>query len=354
MTMEGLKHCAALTIRAASLRIDGVTARTRRHSSCLMAHPRATRKRVLAAFNSPFWSFGLVSTSVGTRSRFSSLSERSAKQIVVVGTRSKAELVHYDKNSGQFIPFLSGISALEPSFSRDGAWVTYVSYPDVQVWRSRADGSDKMQLSFPTTEAALPAISPDGTRVAFSSSGSEGWSIFLVGANGGEPKQIVKHGSAASWSPDGTRLVFTVHQNLQIVDVRTGLTTPVPTKAHMVGGWWAEDNTLVAFARDEHKFMTFNLSKHIWTDLFSGDSVYWALSIDRKYLYAMTHESTPVVKRIRLADGKAETLVSLKDIRLAVSPADGFTQLSVAPDGSPVLARDTSSQEIYALNMRWP
>jgi hypothetical protein len=32
----------------------------------------------------------------------------------------------------------------------------------------------------------------------------------------------------------------------------------------------------------------------------------------------------------------------------------GSTQISIAPDGSPVFTRDTGYQEIYALNIRWP
>jgi len=47
-------------------------------------------------------------------------------------------------------------------FSRDGQWVTYVSYPDYTLWRSRADGSDRLQLTYPPVYAALAHRSPDG------------------------------------------------------------------------------------------------------------------------------------------------------------------------------------------------
>jgi hypothetical protein len=32
----------------------------------------------------------------------------------------------------------------------------------------------------------------------------------------------------------------------------------------------------------------------------------------------------------------------------------GWTQLRVAPDGSPTLTRSVDSSEIYALNVKWP
>jgi hypothetical protein len=58
--------------------------------------------------------------------------------------------------------------------------------------------------------------------------------------------------------------------------------------------------------------------------------------------------------RIRLADRKVEEIASLKDLHRVVDPVDGDTQLSVAPDGSPVFTRDIGTQEIYALTVKWP
>ena len=55
---------------------------------------------------------------------------------------------------------------------------------------------------------------------------------------------------------------------------------------------------------------------------------------------------------LRVGDRQLETITSLKDLH---RPADnGFTQINVAPDGSPILTLDTGYQEIYALNIRWP
>ncbi len=50
---------------------------------------------------------------------------RDGKQIFAVGSKERSELVRYDANSGQFVPFLAGISAFSPSFSSDGKWVAY-------------------------------------------------------------------------------------------------------------------------------------------------------------------------------------------------------------------------------------
>jgi len=55
--------------------------------------------------------------------------------------------------------------------------------------------------------------------------------------------------------------------------------------------------------------------------------------------------------RMRLADHRVEILGSLKELRQAAGP-DGNTQISVAPDGSPIFTRDIGTQEIYALTLK--
>ncbi|MGH9544925.1 MAG: TolB family protein [Terriglobales bacterium] len=104
----------------------------------------------------------------------------------MAGRLGRGELVRYDVRSHQFVPFLSGISVGELDFSRDGKWVTYVSYPDYALWRSRVDGSDSLQLTFPPTSADLPRWSPDGTQIAFVDSElGRPLKIFLVSNQGG-------------------------------------------------------------------------------------------------------------------------------------------------------------------------
>jgi hypothetical protein len=52
-----------------------------------------------------------------------------------------------DGSRSQLVPVLDGISADNVEFSRDGLWVTYVLEPEGPLWRSRADGSDRLQLT---------------------------------------------------------------------------------------------------------------------------------------------------------------------------------------------------------------
>jgi Tol biopolymer transport system component len=285
------------------------------------------------------------------------------KQIFAIGTKRRGELVHYDLKAQQFLPFLAGISAIDPSFSKDGKWVTYISYPDHNLWRARGDGTERTQLTFPPMKVEGPAISPDGNKVAFTSPQYE---IYVVGADGGAPQKIAEHSLGATWSPDGNVLVFTSyygydrpaaerHQSyLQTFDVRTREAKGVPSSEGKGGGVWVGQDGLIAEGDEATKFLYFDFKSQKWSELLSGNFVNWSVSPDGKYLYFTTGGAEPQAKRIRLSEGKVEPITSLTGLRRVVDAAEGVTQIGVAPDGSPVFTRDIGTQEIYALNIKWP
>ena len=90
----------------------------------------------------------------------SPLPSKDGTKLFVVGQRLRGELVRYDAKSGEFLPFLSGISAENLAFSKDGNWVAYVTYPDGLLWRAKVDGSERERLSDPPLSALNPRWSP--------------------------------------------------------------------------------------------------------------------------------------------------------------------------------------------------
>ena len=157
---------------------------------------------------------------------------RDGKQIFAIGTMDRGELVCYDMKFHQFLPFLSGISAIFPTFSRDGRWVAYDSYPDRSLWRSRSDGRERMRLTYPPMVVNNPIISPDGTKVAFTSSAPN--DLMVGDMNGLLPPKTVAKGDddnwaqARNWSPDGNLLLIYIKGELAIYNMRTGKTSVVP------------------------------------------------------------------------------------------------------------------------------
>ncbi len=282
------------------------------------------------------------------------------KQIFAIGTKRRGELVRYDMASHQVVPFLSGISAIQPDFSRDGQWVVYVSYPDYVLWRSRSDGSERTQLTYRPMKVTSPSISPDGKRVAFSTRELE---TYIVAVDGGPPQRIVgKFSVGPSWSPDGNLVLATSfvespytgganqYSYMQIFDVRTGKLSVLPSSEGKGGGEWITQDSLVAVNNSVTKLLTCDFNTGKWSDLVEGSFVSWMVSPDRKYLYIATGGAEPKAQRLRLADHQIETITSLKNFRRVADSAG----VSIAPDGSPVFTRDIGSQEIYALTVKWP
>jgi hypothetical protein len=77
------------------------------------------------------------------------------------------------------------------------------------------------------------------------------------------------------------------------------------------------------------------------------------ISPDRRYVYYTTGGAVPKAWRLRFADRHVETIISLEDASRA-GKMGWLGGIEVAPDGSPLLTRETGTQEIYALNVRWP
>jgi dipeptidyl aminopeptidase/acylaminoacyl peptidase len=89
-----------------------------------------------------------VQLTAGPMSLSLPLPSKDGKKLFALGVQKRGELVRYDAKSGQFVPCLGGISAAGLAFSADGDGVAYVTYPESNLWRSHADGSNKMQLTF--------------------------------------------------------------------------------------------------------------------------------------------------------------------------------------------------------------
>jgi eukaryotic-like serine/threonine-protein kinase len=282
-------------------------------------------------------------------------SGRDDKQIFAVGAQRRGELVRYDPKTRDFLPYLEGISAEDPTFSRDGKWMAYLSYPEHTLWRSRSDGSDRLQLTYPPVEVVFPRISPDGTKVAFSDYNGV---TFVVSMNGGTPQKLLEDANAPDWSPDGNLLAVASYMQgafqSRIVDVRNGNVSLVPDSKDTLGPWFATQDTLIATGNDQSKLVRYNFRTKKWSDLVTSPDkfVNWLTSPDWKYFYYATGGSNPTVFRMRLADDVVEQVVSLKNIRMVNDPLNG-PKLNVTPDNSVLVLRDIGTEEVYALSVKW-
>ncbi len=80
-----------------------------------------------------------------------------------------------------------------------------------EIWGMDYDGANQHQLTHVGSISLSPRISPDGSRVAFSSLAKGGWEILMYSLDVNRLVAFPRMGGtnlSPSWSPDGTRLAF--------------------------------------------------------------------------------------------------------------------------------------------------
>jgi eukaryotic-like serine/threonine-protein kinase len=100
--------------------------------------------------------------------------------------------------------------AIYPNLSPDGKQLIYASSArgNWDIYLQRAGGSAAIDLTADSAaDDTEPALSHDGSRIAFRSDRGEG-GLFVMEATGENPRRIAARGHLPAWSPDGKSVVY--------------------------------------------------------------------------------------------------------------------------------------------------
>jgi len=145
----------------------------------------------------------------------------------------------------------------DPSWSPDGTKIIFTSNRSGkdENWIMEVKTGKVWRHSNGMAEHWHPSFSPDGAKVLFSSNMTGEWGLWLSNLEGGQLNRMVPdkrfdNNPAASWSPDGRRIVFrTADANLWIMNSDGTQAMPL-TKDGKVDGWrssWSPDGRKVAY-----------------------------------------------------------------------------------------------------------
>jgi eukaryotic-like serine/threonine-protein kinase len=289
-------------------------------------------------------------------------------KLFVIGQQRRFDLVRFEGQSGQSSIYLPGVSAGEADITRDGQSMVYVTHPENTLWRSKVDGNARTQLTFAPMQVHMPRWSPDGKQIVFMGAlPGHPWKIYLLPADGGTPQELKNgdhnHGDP-TWTPDGNSIVFAgmpwldyavaPGPNIHILDLRTGQVTDIPGSEGLFSPRCSPDGRYIAaLSADSTKLLLYDFARKAWSPLATSMFAYENWSRDGNYLFAEDYPAkVDDIVRIHVPDGKVDRLFSLKDVPRGFDPWEFWVGL--APDGSILLMRDRSTQEIYSLEVRFP
>jgi eukaryotic-like serine/threonine-protein kinase len=298
----------------------------------------------------------------------SPLPSKDGRKLFAVAGFPRGELERYDTESRQFLPFLSGLSASCATFSRDNQRVAYVTYPEGSLWLSKTDGGQRLQLTYPPMTVAFPRWSPDGKRIVFMGQlPNMPWRIYDVSADGGSPRQVTRGSrnyADQTWTPDGTSLILSIApwasepgvSGVYELNLKTGKETKLPGSDGLFSPRLSPDGRYVtALTIDDKKMMLFDYKVRNWTELTALAQQGWQeWSDDGQYVtfWGTNTQGEPGIYRVRVSSRKVEMVVSLKNFHQAPGLLGGW--VGVAPDNSPLLVKDTGTEDVVSMDWTTP
>lgn len=265
---------------------------------------------------------GITFTGDGTQLIFSSAREGGARRA----------LWRVPVNGGHPVRLPFGTDNADmPVIDHDGDHLAYVQInPSAKIWaydipqNGAAPGEPKVLIGSRQMQVG-PQYSPDGNRIAFASSRTGSWEIWVSSADGSNPIQLTNFGDRQTgtprWSYDGKYIAFDARpaqrSDIYIIDSQGG------TPRALTSG--VSDRVVPSFSRDG-KWVYYSSNEggkwDLWKVPFAGDSKPVQMthnggfsafeSVDGKTLYYAKWDKPGIYSMP--AQGGQETLVTIDNL----------------------------------------
>jgi Tol biopolymer transport system component len=287
------------------------------------------------------------------------------RRVFFIGNTAQYELLRAMPRSSAFTALGQNLSAAElAQFSPDGEWVAWVNAADNSLWRSRIDGSQRIELTGPPLRIFTMRWSPDNRRLAvMAEEPGKPWKIYLIDADGGKLTPILnedRNEADPAWTPDGHSIIFGRLPNrmdsgqpkaifqlnldskkLEEVPGSTGLFSPRLSP---------DGRYLVAMPLDQSALLLFDRTAGSWTTLTRhgvGDPTW---SHDGRFVYFQDFlETGKPIYRIAVPSGTPEVVATIDSLRPIA--ATDYRLIGLAPGDLPVVTARTPVVNLYEVDL---
>jgi len=292
-------------------------------------------------------------------------------------TSPGSHLIHFIGVNSQIqllraLPKSSAFTALDPNlsaaalaeYSLDGKWVAWLNVSDGSLWRSRVDGSERIELTTPPLRIFSMKWSPDNRRLALmGEEPGKPWRIYLVDAEGGKIAPLLgedRNEADPDWSADGQSIVFGRPPDrmdngqpkaIYLLDLASHKVTEIPGSKGLFSPRLSPDGRYIAAMRlDQRALLLFDRKLERWSTLTThgvGDPLW---SHDGRSIYFQDFlEAGKPIYRIAVPAGSPEQVATIDSLRPIA--ATDYRLISLAPSDLPVVSARTSTVNLYAVDL---
>jgi Tol biopolymer transport system component len=292
----------------------------------------------------------------------------SESRVFAIGSHNEYQLLRIDPKTSEKTAMLAESGATDMDFSLDGKWVVYAARENGTLWKSRIDGSGRVQLTAGATGAFAPHWSPDQKQILFTGFLLDKQPrLYVVSAQGGAPKSVLPSDNkwasvSGDWRTDGRQIVLDVQDTksgdpstIQILDLETGKLTALAGSDGLIEPRWSPDGRYIGALNPKRKQVWLYDGKlEKWSVLAEANfpaTLRWSPGGDALY-FQDTDEVEESVFRVPMATREPERVTRFGDLLSSGAARCLFTGLS--PDGSVYVTVDHGDVDVYAVDLKLP
>lgn len=287
-------------------------------------------------------------------------------RVYFIGADPEIGLLRFRNDSKSFARMQGTFSsAALAAFSRDGQWVAWLNTMDGSLWRSRADGSDRFQVTASPLRVFMMRWSPDNKKLAImAEEPGNPWRIYILDSSGGKLEPLLNESRSEAdpdWSSDGKWLVMgrlprnmspeTESRALYEVDVATRKITEIPGSVGLFSPRISPDGRFIAaIDLQQRSLKLFDRQSRSWRVLTAHSVADPQWSHDSRALYFQDNlESGKPIYRVDVQTGKLQVIARLDDLRPLL--ARDYRLIALAPGDLPVVSAWTSNVNLFSIDL---